>query len=380
MGIDEFLELFYGGEITTFEGFNLRGLSLAYETFENLVFQQSSLVGSDFRQTTFLNCQFIECDLSKLSLYESSFEGCSFDRSTFLNLSLGPSLFEECDLSGVNFSGSTGIDVDFMSCDLSNTTWQSARWTGRFIECDLTGANLDGILPGNEIQTLRTTLPSGLYVESKVWTDIGNEHLLIQRKNPVPENQTIDEKEVALLLMNGIHLSSESGIDYQPLAKYLSQCRWLEADEETAYLICKILGHDMIRPKSTLIWGSQIDKIPVSDLNTINNLWLHYSDNHFGIGVQRKIWLETGNDYEVLTEGMDISPRLEFFKRVGWENLKENYSDLAGKCVDRTSILEIPAGYFPMIHLWGGAYALAIVAEQERPIHTLARFYKHLGD
>lgn len=118
-----------------------------------------------------------------------------------------------------------------------------------------------------------------------------------------------------------IKLKSEKNIDYQSLEFLLSQGKWKEADEKTADLMLQAMG------KSS--W-SDVDKndlliFPRTDLRTMDQLWLKYSDGKFGFSVQKQIWLDCGgkvgdNNYDVYCK---------FVEKVGWRNKRNsNYSPI----------------------------------------------------
>ncbi|WP_425335064.1 GUN4 domain-containing protein [Nostoc punctiforme] len=49
-----------------------------------------------------------------------------------------------------------------------------------------------------------------------------------------------------------------------------------------------------------------MDNFPCTDLRTIDQLWVKYSNGRFGFSVQKRIWESVGKDYE------------KFGDRVGW--------------------------------------------------------------
>ncbi len=54
-----------------------------------------------------------------------------------------------------------------------------------------------------------------------------------------------------------------------------------------------------------------IEDIPCTDLRTIDQLWVKYSDGHFGFSVQKRIWEELGGKVDAQTENM-------LAERIGW--------------------------------------------------------------
>ena len=123
-------------------------------------------------------------------------------------------------------------------------------------------------------------------------------------------------------------LSSEKGVDYTLLRDLLKAQKWEEADEETLAVMLKAAG----REKERSLNPESIENFPCTDLRTIDQLWVKYSNGRFGFSVQKRIWESVGKDYD------------KFGDRVGWRNEvnKEwlNYSEL-------TFSLNAPQGHLP---------------------------------
>ncbi|MBW4446055.1 MAG: GUN4 domain-containing protein [Spirirestis rafaelensis WJT71-NPBG6] len=110
------------------------------------------------------------------------------------------------------------------------------------------------------------------------------------------------------------NLSSEKGVDYTRLRDLLKAGKWKQADQETLAVMLKATGREQARwldPES-------IENFPCTDLRTIDQLWVKYSDGRFGFSVQKRIWESVGKDYE------------KFGDRVGWQRGGEwlQYTDL----------------------------------------------------
>jgi GUN4-like/ARM-like repeat domain, GUN4-N terminal len=95
-----------------------------------------------------------------------------------------------------------------------------------------------------------------------------------------------------------VSLVSDSGIDYAPLQKLLAQQNFLDADRVTLQKLCELSGPAAMKRK--WVYFSEIDGFPVTDLKTINALWLVHSEGKFGFSVQRQLWLSVGKDWEAL--------------------------------------------------------------------------------
>ena len=131
---------------------------------------------------------------------------------------------------------------------------------------------------------------------------------------------------------------------YQKLVNYLKQRDWRKADEETARLMLQTAGKE----ENQWLEIEEIENFPCEDLRTLNELWVKYSNGHFGFSVQKEIWIECGgkpgvyDDYESYKKFVDL---------VGWRR-KGNwlyYNDLNFQ--RRGS----PRGHLPW--LWMGAVA-----------------------
>jgi hypothetical protein len=126
-------------------------------------------------------------------------------------------------------------------------------------------------------------------------------------------------------------LSSEKGVDYTRLRDLLKAEEWKEADNETVTVMLKAAD----REKEGWLYYDSIEQFPYTDLQTIDQLWVKYSNGHFGFSVQKGIWESVGYDYE------------KFGDRVGWRK---------GMFFDRkwllhselTFSLDAPKGHLPM--------------------------------
>ena len=86
-----------------------------------------------------------------------------------------------------------------------------------------------------------------------------------------------------------ILLQSECGIDYTKLRRFLALGEWKEADEETEKCMLKAAN----RETEGWLNSESIKILPEKDLQTIDELWLHFGKGRFGFSVQKKIYLES---------------------------------------------------------------------------------------
>ena len=98
-------------------------------------------------------------------------------------------------------------------------------------------------------------------------------------------------------------------IDYTQLQNLLAAGKWKDADGETREIITKILG------RKTAVWENkeEIENFPCYHLNTIDRLWIKYSQGRFGFSIQKQIWDEIGG-----TDNANSVIYNRFLERLGW--------------------------------------------------------------
>ncbi len=124
--------------------------------------------------------------------------------------------------------------------------------------------------------------------------------------------------------------SSAVGMDYSPLEQLLAAGDWQEADRQTDQILLEISD----RTSQGSLTEEEVKYLPGRDLRTLDRLWVHYSNGHFGLSVQNRIWRSLDKNYE------------EFGDRVGWRS--PDHSWLA--YVKLTFDLGAPQGHLPT---WG---------------------------
>ena len=103
---------------------------------------------------------------------------------------------------------------------------------------------------------------------------------------------------------NGVvALESERGVDYQPLQQLLAKQDFQGADVLTLQKLCELAGSAAVERK--WIYFTEVESFPITDLKTIDKLWLMYSEGKFGFSIQRKIWLSVGKDFSQLWTKID---------------------------------------------------------------------------
>jgi GUN4-like/ARM-like repeat domain, GUN4-N terminal len=113
--------------------------------------------------------------------------------------------------------------------------------------------------------------------------------------NPHPQIQEFLQHNFPLGI---VPLNSTQGIDYQPLQKLLAQQNFQQADVMTLQKMCELAGAAAVERK--WIYFTEVVNLPITDLITLDQLWLMASAGKFGFSVQRRIWLSLGKDFTKL--------------------------------------------------------------------------------
>ena len=112
------------------------------------------------------------------------------------------------------------------------------------------------------------------------------------------------------------NLQSAVGMDYTRLRDLLAAGEWRQADEETARVMLAVSE----REKEGWLKVEHIDNFPCSDLSTIDQLWVKYSNGRFGFSVQKRIYQSLGG-----TRDYDEKIWSAFGDRVGWRKEKREW-------------------------------------------------------
>ncbi|NMF59309.1 GUN4 domain-containing protein [Pseudanabaena yagii] len=105
-------------------------------------------------------------------------------------------------------------------------------------------------------------------------------------------------------------LPSAKGINYRELEKFLKNQEWQKADGLTTKLISQFANQE----KEGWPYYEHIPDFPDEDLRTIDQLWVHYSNNKFGFSIQKKLWLDCGGELGKY----DDKVWEKFATKVGW--------------------------------------------------------------
>jgi hypothetical protein len=150
----------------------------------------------------------------------------------------------------------------------------------------------------------------------------------------IPEAPTTDEDE----------LSSEKGVDYTKLRDLLAAQKWKEADYETYLVMLQAVG----RKENDWIKREELLTFPCTDLRTVDQLWVKYSNGRFGFSVQKEIYLSVGGkpDGKYYEEAWE-----KLGDRVGWRVQGNWISDDDNVSFHTSAPYK---GYLPFTSLGGG--------------------------
>ena len=140
-----------------------------------------------------------------------------------------------------------------------------------------------------------------------------------------------------------VPIKSESNIDYSHLQIKLAHQDFLEADKLTMQKLCELAGEGATQRK--WLYFSEVDSIPIPDMQTINTMWLIYSEGKFGYSVQREIWLGVGKNWDKL------------LPKIGWKN-GNTWSRYPNEF---TWNLTAPNGHLPLSNLLRGVRMFASI-------------------
>ncbi|TAF07425.1 MAG: hypothetical protein EAZ77_09935 [Nostocales cyanobacterium] len=165
-------------------------------------------------------------------------------------------------------------------------------------------------------------------------------------------------------------LSSEKGIDYTRLSDLLRDGNWKEADYETYQVMLKavsvekagnilaedgsnILAEDgsniLVEDGGNFLTKEKLLDFPCIDLNTIDKLWVKYSNGQFGFSVQKEIYISVGG----IVDGNYNKEAFERFgDQVGWRVDGKWIEDVLEEVSFSTSA---PRGHLPSICDFGSS-------------------------
>jgi hypothetical protein len=138
-----------------------------------------------------------------------------------------------------------------------------------------------------------------------------------------------------------VPLRTEHGIDYRPLQELLAKQDFQAADKLTLQKLCELAGAATVL--RNWVYFTEVASFPVTDLQTIDALWLAHSEGKFGFSVQREIWLSSGKSWDKL------------WPKIGWKS-GNNWTRYPNEF---TWSLEAPRGHLPLSNQLRGVRAFA---------------------
>jgi GUN4-like/ARM-like repeat domain, GUN4-N terminal len=138
-----------------------------------------------------------------------------------------------------------------------------------------------------------------------------------------------------------VPLKSDCGVDYKPLQQLLARQEFEAADKITIQKMCEVAGASAVQRK--WLYFTEIDNFPVTDLQTINKLWVVHSEGKFGFSVQREIWLGQGKNWDNL------------WTKIGWKD-GNNWTRYPSAF---TWDLSAPRGHLPLSNQLRGVRVIA---------------------
>jgi GUN4-like/ARM-like repeat domain, GUN4-N terminal len=138
-----------------------------------------------------------------------------------------------------------------------------------------------------------------------------------------------------------VPLNSERGVDYRPLQALLAKQEFQAADRLTLEKMCELAGATAVQRK--WLYFTEVESFPITDLRTINLLWIVHSEGKFGFSVQRDLWLSAGKNWEKL------------WYQIGWKT-GNNWTRYPQEF---TWSLEAPKGHLPLSNQLRGVRVIA---------------------
>ena len=178
----------------------------------------------------------------------------------------------------------------------------------------------------DELCKLGTSLLDDFDSESDNWS-VGWILQVCNRKQPEFLQQLLASKP------NGWFTTpSKTTTDFSKLQKALLEERFEDADRNTSSILRELAGSDAT--KRGYVYFSEVALIPAIDLETIDRLWVAYSQGKFGFSVQGRILDSLNGRYEQL------------WPRIGWkvEGVWTRYPN------SFTWSIEAPEGHMPLVN------------------------------
>ena len=166
----------------------------------------------------------------------------------------------------------------------------------------------------NKIQELQQSYQEQKQLAASLRYQIQNLEQQLEQLKP-----TTIVSEIAIET-DDIAIQSANDVDYTKLCNFLKKQQWKEADQETTKVMLKAANRE-----GEYLRHEDIMNFPSSDLRTINQLWLQYSQNKFGFSTQYDIYSRLGSCGKRNEEVWE-----QFSYIVGWRHREKwlDYSEL----------------------------------------------------
>jgi hypothetical protein len=215
------------------------------------------------------------------------------------------------------------LHADYLKCVLLNAcySFQSAKAISQHINYVI---SLE-----QSIQEKTSIIFAEGFYHQLGYGDVNNSHLIPRAFNEGIVALKLDcSKDIMPDLWNQRilqvgNLSSDCNVDYTRLRDMLQEGRWKEADYETGAVMVKAAD----REEKGWLGKDDVENFPCTDLRTIDQLWVKYSDGRFGFSVQKQIYLEVGG---IPDDKYNEEAWIKLGERLGWR-VKERwiwYSDV----------------------------------------------------
>lgn len=136
--------------------------------------------------------------------------------------------------------------------------------------------------------------------------------------------------------------------DSTKLHQLLSTQQWKAADLETRRIMLQVTGAD--HNDDLLMSKAQILQFPCDELETIDKLWVKFSQKRFGFSIVKQIYSAANQDYSTLAE------------LVGWRNGDKwiNYQEI-------NFSIHAPVGHLPLTWLVPSTFGMYWLARFSSP-------------
>lgn len=164
----------------------------------------------------------------------------------------------------------------------------------------------------------------------------------------------------------GVELKSAQTIDYTPLQNLLIAQQWKAADQETARVLMQLMN----RLQQGYFEEEHLDNIPCIDLQTIDHLWLQYSQGRFGLTTQLQLYI----DCQGSPDGrFDERVWKQFGDRIGWRINGHwlNFHDLRFDSSAPPGHLPATIGFLFWTGSWFGSCVWVTAALAQRLVQCL---------